>query len=65
MDNPIKIGTIKVEGETARCIIYWDGTALCDERGGEIMDGEAHSLEDAQELAAHLWELPCWDYQEE
>ena len=63
MEKLIKIGSIKVEGQTARYIIYWDGATLCDSDGDEIMDGAAPTLEDAQALAEHLWEMPNFDYE--
>lgn len=61
----VKIGTIEIEGERDRYDICWNGLTLCDSRGEEIMDGKAETLSKAQELAAHLWEAPYWDYQEE
>jgi hypothetical protein len=65
MTQLTKIGTIKVEGESTRYGIYWDGQTLCDAQGVEIMDGAAATLDDAKALAEHLWEIPSWDYEAE
>lgn len=51
----VAIGTYQANGETHT--VYWDGTTLCDEDGGEIEDGSASSLADAKEQAAFLFGL--------
>ena len=63
MKKLTKIGEITTE-EGKRYEICWDGATLCDVGGEEIMDGAASTEEEARELAANLWSMPCWDYEE-
>lgn len=56
----ITVGTIAIEGRRERHPIWWDGRTLCDEYG-EVADGGAETLMEAQEVLTRLFGRPYWD----
>lgn len=59
----VKIGSIiKNCCNKQRINVMWDGECLCDSAGRHIADGQAATLEEAQNLAPWLWSGYAWDY---